>query len=126
MANDNKHSILNDMPHHASGGMVVPPGRTLADMPKAGPMAPPSGKPKPPNSRLTLRNLITENESKNYLITLLLEMGKKRKAGPWRDYLAFYTANLSGDVDTFGAADKKNVDKLVKDLNDEYFRQQEL
>lgn len=104
----------------------VPPGRSLADVPKREAIPTPSGAAKPANSRLTLKNLVTENESKNYLITLLSEMGTKKKKGPWREYLEFYRANQSGDVDSMKPEVKAKVDKMIKDLNDAYFESQDL
>jgi len=119
-------SMLNDMPRTSTGGMVVPPGRSLADMPKGEPKPVPSGAAKPRNTRLTLRQLVTEDETKNYLVELLVSMGTTKKKGPWREYLEFYRANLSGDIDSMNEANKAKCEKMVKELNDAYFDAQEL
>lgn len=98
----------------------------ISDIPKGPPKPIPSAAAKPRNARLTLRQLITENDTKEYLISFLKEQGRTKKKGPWVDYLIFYQENQSGDVDSMSAPVKQKVDKLVKDLNDEYFRSQDL
>ena len=102
----------------------VPPGKSLADMPKREPIPPPENVAKPRNSRITLREMISEDESKNYLIALLVELGTTKKKGPWREYLEFYRANLSGDIDSMNAANKAKCEKMKSDLNDAYFEQE--
>jgi hypothetical protein len=107
-------------------GIVVPPGRSLADMPKKEPIPVPSGAAKPPNAKLTLRQFLNQDESKNYLIALLKELGTIKKKGPWREYLEFYIANQSGDFESFKPVDKVKIEKMKKDLEDAYFESQEL
>jgi len=104
--------------------VTVPPGKTLADVPKGAPIPVPSGAAKPANTRLTLRQLINEDESKNYLIELLRDLGTTRKKGPWKEYLEFYRANQSGDIDSMNAANQKKCDDMKKALEEEYFQQQ--
>jgi len=118
------NSPLNDIPGRQT--VAVPPGRSLADMPPREPIPPPSGAAKPQNSRLTLRQHIIGEGEKGYLIDLLLDLGKTKKTGPWRDYLEFYRANLSGDYDSFKPADKAKCDKMKKDLENAFFESQEL
>lgn len=104
----------------------VPPGRSLADLPPREPIPPPSGAAKPPNAAITLRSFINQDESKNYLIALLVELGSTKKKGPWREYLEFYRANLSGDLESFKPGDRAKVEKMKKDIEDAYFESQEL
>lgn len=106
--------------------MHVPQGRTLADLPKGAPIAPPTGAAKKPNSRLTLRQFLTESETKEYLVPYLVELGRKRSKGPWKDYLGFYQANMSADMDSMSPEIYKKCEKIIKDINDEYFREQDL
>jgi hypothetical protein len=115
---------LHDLPDQ--GRIHVPPGRTLADVPKSGPKPTPSGAPKKPNTRCTLRQLLTDFDSKDYLIPFLVEMGTKRAKGPWKGYLEFYRANQSGDVDSMKPEIKTKCEKMVKDLNDNYLTESDL
>jgi hypothetical protein len=108
------------------GNVAIPAGKSLADVPKGPAIPAPDGKRKPPNTRMTLLQLLTKNDAKKYLIPYLKELGTKRKKGPWREYLEFFTANLSGDVDTFSVKDKAFCEKMVKDLEDHYFEEQNL
>jgi hypothetical protein len=113
--------------NHNSHVSALPPGtRNLADLPPKARIAPPSVGAKPPNAKLTLRQMITEDGVKDYLIPFLRTLGTTRKKGPWSEYLAFYTANLSGDVESMKPEVKAKCEKLVKELNDEYFESQEL
>lgn len=122
-----KPSPLADLPRGpGTNNIVIPPGRTLADVPKGEPKPIPSGAAKPQNSRITLRQMINEDDTKNYLIELLVELGSTKKKGPWKEYLEFYRANQSGDVDSMNAVNKAKCEKMVKDLNDAYFEAQEL
>ena len=106
--------------------IVVPPGKSLSDVPKSAAKPIPSNQPKPPNTKLTLQMMVSENETKNYLIELLVELGKKRGKGRWREYLEFYRTNLSGDISSMKPAVLAKCEALVKDLNEEYFKQQDL
>lgn len=110
-----------------AGGVHVPAGRTLADMPvpEAKP-CPAAGQVGKRNSRLVLRDFITEHEVKNYLVTLLVKLATERKKGPWREYHEFYRTNVSGDMDTMKPEQKKYCEKIKKDLNDAYFESQDM
>lgn len=108
-------------------GIHVPAGRTLADMPppEAKP-CPPEGKRSPINARMTIREFVTENEVKNYLVGFLTKMAAERKKGPWREYLEFYRLNQSGDVDLLKPEVRKYVEKMRTELNDAYFEAQDM
>ena len=104
-----------------NGNFSLPPGaRSLADVPidLQNPKPIPQNVAKPANAKLTIRNYVTEEESKNYLVSLLMELGTKRKKGPWREYLDFYRKNLSGDFEILKPDQKKYVEKLKKDLEE--------
>lgn len=116
----------NPAPTNHIGSIHIPAGRTLADLPKSGPKPIPFAGPKPLNTRLTLKQMITENDTKEYLIPFLKDLGVKRKKGPWRAYLEFYIANHSGDVDSMKEDVKNYCEKMVKELNDEYFEEKQL
>lgn len=102
------------------------PGRTLADMPKNAPLPIPSGAAKKPNFRQNFRGLLTENGIKDYLVVFLKEMASKKSKGPWKQHFAFFVDNQSGDVDSMKPEVRKKVDKLIKDVNEEYANQQDL
>lgn len=75
---------------------------------------------------LSLRDYLTEGETQVQLERLLQTLGTKKNAkAPWVGHLDFYKQNLSGDVLTMDAATKKRADTLVKDVRDEYLRQEE-
>jgi len=109
-----------------SQGVAVPPGRSLADVPKGAKLAPPSGNPKPANTRQTFQQFLTDGGSKGYLVDLLVDLGKKKKKGPWKEYLEFFRANMSGDMDSMDAATKNKCEKISRALNDEYLAEQDL
>ena len=104
----------------------VPPGRSLADLPPREPIPPPSGAAKPRNSRITLRELLIGEGERAYLIPFFKEMSERKKKGEWPKMWAFYIANLSGDVDSMDAANRKYCDKIVNDLNNAYLESQDL
>ena len=121
-----KHpSRANDI-QRPGGPVHIPPGRALDQVPKGDPIPAPDGRVKPKNFKTNLRLFITKEESQNYLIPFLKEMGAKRKKGPWRGYLEFYTANHSGDLDTMNPTNRAYCEKMRDDLVNEYFEQQDL
>lgn len=118
MANKN----LSDTPRPS---VHVPAGRTLADMPRGEPIPAPDGKPKPRNAKQTLRQLITHEENVNEeathpFIKLLLTNGTEKKKGPWKEYLAFYRANMSGDMSSIDDKTQLYVEKMAHDLEAAY------
>ena len=114
-------------PNARPSAIHVPPGRTLADVPKSAPIPPPSGAAKPPNTQMTLRKfLVGELDEKAYLVQLLQDLGTSKKKGPWREYFEFFRANQSGDFESFRDPDKRKIEKMKKDLEDAYFEQQDL
>jgi hypothetical protein len=124
-----ENSNLTNIP--APSTRVVPPGKSLADVPRGEPIPTPDGKPKPRNAKQTLRQLITHEENVEVdvvhpLLKCLIKWGSpdSDKPGPWREYLAFYRANHSGDVSTFSDRDALYVEKLVDDLEKAYAKTQ--
>ena len=93
------------------------------DRHKKPPQPCPPHKVQPRQSKQTLRELVTDNETATHFIKLLKRLSEQ-PAGPWREYHSFYVANMSGDTATFKPDTKKFVEKMVKDLRAEYKRQQ--
>lgn len=96
--------------------------RSIHDLPRTKQTCP-EYKVKPRNSKQTLRELLTKDETEMQWITLLKQLSVRPK-GPWKEYLQFYQANQSGDTSTFKPEGKKYVAKMIKDLEKEWQRQQ--
>lgn len=120
-----------NLPNKMNSGLVVPPGRSLADLPKGEPVHIDEnfGKPKPPNTDMTFRQyLIGKDEARSYLIPFLQSQAKlKRKpkgAPPWKEYLDFYATNQSMDMSSI--KDEKlsaKCAKIFNDLSDAYLEE---
>jgi len=78
----------------------------------------------PRNSKQTIRELITDNETNIGMIGFMKQIAKMKPKGPWREYLTFFAANQSGDVDTLKPEIKKYVLKMHKDLKSEWTKNQ--
>lgn len=105
-------------------GTIRLPGKDLSSMPKGPPKNIPDGRPQKPNTTQTLRALIIEDHTKEYLIPFLKDLGLKRKTGPWRKYLEFYTLNHSGDINSMDAKNQEYCHKMREDLNNEYLEEE--
>lgn len=84
----------------------------------------PDHKVKPRNSKETLRELLTEGETKTNLISALKNLANTHKSGPWKEYFSFYLANQSGDTSSFKPETKKFVEKMIKDLKTKHAEMQ--
>jgi hypothetical protein len=76
------------------------------------------------NSVKTVREFLTSDETDHKLVTLLKRLAAIRPKGPWIEYLQFYKANMSGDIPTMKPEMKKLVDKMKRDLEKEYAKNQ--
>jgi len=87
-------------------------------------------KPAPINDNIimpndnTLRNFLTDNETKFYILSTLKETAARKPVGPWREYLDFYAKNQSGDMDSFAPDALKYVKKMKADIEDQYLKDQ--
>lgn len=85
----------------------------------------PEYKVKPRNSKRTLREFLTKDETEMHWLSLLKQLATRPK-GPWKEMFAFYQANQSGDTVTFKPEAKKLIEKMLKALVKEWERQQEV
>ncbi len=100
--------------------------QSLLDRPKAEPQPCPVHKVAPRNSKQTLRELLTEDETRTNLIMVLKNLAKTYKSGPWKEYFKFYIENQSGDMASMKPEVKKYVKKMIKDLHVKFAEQQNL
>lgn len=68
----------------------------------------------------TLRNYLTDFETKMYLRDTLMFNADKKNQGPWKEYRKFYLENESGDMNSFSKDHKKKVDDMIKALETQY------
>lgn len=68
----------------------------------------------------TLKALLTENDTKPYMIDYLKTLSKTR--GPWGKYFEFYLANQSGSIASMKSDIKKYAEALVREV---YFHHDE-
>jgi hypothetical protein len=96
----------------------------LMSKPKAAPVPCPPHKVLPRNAKQTLRELLTEDETKLGRITFLKQMAKLKPRSAFKDYLEFYSANQSGDIETFKPEAKVFIKKMMKDITTEWAKNQ--
>lgn len=92
----------------------------ITQRPKEAPKPCPAHSIAPRNSKQTLRELVTDYDSRTHLVSLLKRLSPQPK---WRERYAFYTANQSGDLGSAKEDFKKMAHKLVADLLAEHARQ---